>query len=79
MGLIEKKFIVDIEKLKTEDINRLRNLYKEGEKHLKYYYETMSAFKNPERRVKTYDTAYYEEVMPIVMSIIRNYEELNSK
>jgi hypothetical protein len=79
MGVVQKQFVVDIEKLKAEDINRLKNLYKEGEKHLKYYNESMSVFKYPERRVKTYDTVYYEQVMPIIIDIIRNYEELNSK
>ena len=69
-----KKFEIDIEKLGSEQISVLKAIHSAGEKHLQYYYSTMSVFKNPANRVKTHDTEYYEQVMPIVTNILRDYE-----
>lgn len=74
--MAEKTFVVDKEKLKGEQLVVLRAIQKAGQKHLSYYHESMAAFQHPERRVKTFDTVYYEEVMPIVIDILRNYENV---
>jgi hypothetical protein len=69
---VERKFIVDVDKLRSEQISVLKAIYKEGTAHLDYYYRTMSAFSNPENRVKTFDTKYYEDVLPIIIDILKN-------
>jgi hypothetical protein len=71
MENIKDKFKVDIEKLKTQNISVLKAVLREGERHLRYYYSTMSVFKHPESRVKTQDTVYYEEVVPIIVEILQ--------
>lgn len=72
----EKYKIPPIETFQEMQISVLKAKYKEGEKHLKYYYSTMSVFKYPEKRMKTFDTKYYEEVLPIIAKILREYEQL---
>ena len=76
---IQEKFKVNIEELQTQQISVLRATYREGEKHLKYYYGTMSAFKYPEQRIKCFDTKYYEEVMPEIAKILKAHEQLKQK
>lgn len=73
---IHEKFKVDIDKLRGEQISILRKIYKDGTAHLKYYHSTMSAFKNPHLRIKTFDTVYYEEIMPEVAKILREYDQV---
>lgn len=71
----EKKFVVDVESLRGEQLNILEAIYKEGEKHIREFHERAKAFKYPERRVKCFDTVYYEQVMPIIVEILRNHKE----
>ena len=66
----QSKFIIEIDKLKQQDISVLKAVKREGEKHLEYYYSTMNVFKNAQNRVKTFDTVYYEEVIPIINDIL---------
>lgn len=68
-------FNIDVDSITKEQIKILRAICEEGQNHLKYYHDTMSVFKNPQNRIKTFDTCYYERVMPSVIDIIRNYEE----
>jgi hypothetical protein len=75
MQSIQEKFKVDIDKLRTEQISILRKIYKDGTAHLKYYHGTMSAFINPHLRIKTFDTKYYEDVLPEVSKILREYDQ----
>jgi hypothetical protein len=72
---MNEKFIVDAEKLSVEQTLVLKAIYREGERHLKYYTKTMDVFKNPSARLKCFDTTYYESVMPIIIQILRNREE----
>ncbi len=69
---MEKKedFKIDVDKLKALNISVLKATYKEGEKHLRYFYGTMSVFKHPELRLKAHDTVYYEKVVPIIAEIL---------
>lgn len=81
---MEEKFKVDIEKLRVEQISVLKAIYREGIKHISYYHKSMAAFRNPELRVKTFDTKYYEEVLPIIIDIFQNnypkiYEDLTKE
>lgn len=75
MQSIKEKFKVDIEKLQGEQITILRKIHKDGTNHMKYYHGTMSAFQNPHLRVKTFDTKYYEEVLPEVARILRDFDQ----
>jgi len=70
---VKEKFKINIESLRSSQINVLKAIKKSGEAHLKYYHETMSAFKNPEKRMKCHDTKYFEEVLPIVNEILEEY------
>lgn len=80
MGLelksMEEKFKVDVDALRAEQISVLKAIYKEGVKHLQYYHDSQAAFKHPELRVKTFDTKYYEEVLPIIIDILRNHPKI---
>jgi|JI9StandDraft_1071089.scaffolds.fasta_scaffold00044_65 hypothetical protein len=60
-----------IEHLAEQQIKVLKAIKKEGEKHLKYFYETMKYFTYPERRLKCFDTNYYEEALPRIEEILR--------
>lgn len=75
MQSIQEKFKVDIDKLRTEQVSILRKIFKEGTAHLKYYHSTMHVFKFPDLRIKTFDTKYYEEVLPEVSKILREYDQ----
>ena len=61
---------IEIDQLKETPVPILRAMKKEGERAIKYYYDTMHVFKYPEKRIKTYDTAYFEKVLPIIKSIL---------
>jgi len=79
---MQEKFKIDVEGLRQEQISVLKAIYKEGTRHLHYYHSSMSCFKYPEKRVKTFDTKYYEDVLPIVIDILMNnypkiWEDLN--
>lgn len=65
----------DINTLQDIDISILRKTFKEGEKHMKYYYSTMSAFSNPENRVKCFDTEYYERVLSEIAKLLTEYDK----
>lgn len=67
---IREKFKINLDELKTLQIKHLKLRLKEGERHLRYWNNTMSAFKYPERRVKCQDTKYYEEVVPEIKRIL---------
>ncbi len=75
MANIQEKFKVDLEELKGMQINQLKLRLKEGERHLKYWNSTMSAFKYPEKRMKCQDTKYYEEVVPEIKRILEQLKE----
>lgn len=71
---VKEKFKVNIDSLRATQISVLKAIKKSGEAHLKYYYGTMSAFKFPEKRMKCHDTKYFEEVLPIVDEILKEYK-----
>lgn len=67
---IREKFKVNLGELDSMQVTQLRLRLREGEKHLKYYHSTMSAFKHPEKRMKCQDTKYYEEVVPYIKKLL---------
>lgn len=75
MQSVQEKFKVDLEKIRGSQITILRKIFKDGKEHLKYFHETSKAFQNPELRVKTFDTKYYEEVLPEVARILREFDQ----
>lgn len=75
MQSVQEKFKVDIDKLKSEQVSIIRKIYKDGTAHLKYFHSTMNVFQFPNLRVKTFDTQYYEEVLPEVARILREYDQ----
>jgi hypothetical protein len=80
MENIKEKFkIPEIETLKQEQIMVLKKINREGIRHLKYYHSTMDAFRFPELRVKTQDTVYYEEVLPIIAKILMEHESIKQQ
>jgi len=68
-----EKYKIDIENIHQEKISRLKQVQKAGYKHLDYYHNSMSVFEFPERRVKCYDTIWFEEVLPIVTKILKSH------
>lgn len=68
-------FIIDIEKLRQEQLSVLKAIKLSGEKHIKYFNDTMKAFKFPEKRMKCFDTQYYERVLPEINKILEEYEK----
>ena len=64
-----------IEQLPVQNFKVLRAIKKEGEAHMRYFEQTMSAFKFPERRVKTFDTLYYESVLPVINEILQQHKK----
>lgn len=66
---------VDITKLPEQEIKILKAIKREGERHLKYFYDTMKHFTHPERRVKCFDTKYYEDALPHIERIFRERNE----
>lgn len=72
---IQEKFKVDIDKLRTEQLSVIKSIKREGVAHMSYWYKTMSVFKFPERRVKCYDTMYYEQVLPEVDKILEEFDK----
>jgi mannitol/fructose-specific phosphotransferase system IIA component (Ntr-type) len=73
---MQDKHNVPVDKLKDVPVPLLKAIRKAGEKHLAYYSKTMSVFKHPEKRVKAFDTKYYEEVLPIIKEILDNKTEI---
>lgn len=69
---MQNKHKIDIDKLKETPIHLLEAIVKEGESHIKYFYGTMKVFKYPEKRIKCYDTTYFEEALPIIKEILSN-------
>jgi hypothetical protein len=65
---------IDLENLDQVEIGVLKQVFKNGTAHLKYFFETNIHFKFPERRMKTADTVYYEKVIPIVAKRIKDLE-----
>lgn len=72
-------FTVDLDRLRQEQVSVLKAIYRAGDRHMKYYHDTMSVFKFPERRIKTFDTCYYERVLPEIAKILREYEQQQSQ
>lgn len=66
--------VVDIDKLPEQHIKVLKAIKKEGERHLEYFYSTMKHFKFPEKRMKTFDTKYYEDALPFIDKILKEKE-----
>lgn len=69
---------VDIAQLPEQQIKILKAIKREGEKHLKYYYGTMKHFKFPEKRLKCFDTKYYEDALPHIERILRERSEMET-
>lgn len=69
---------VDIAQLPEQQIKILKAIKREGEKHLKYYYDTMKHFKFPEKRLKCFDTKYYEDALPHIERILREKSEIET-
>lgn len=76
---VKEKYRVNIEKLRELPVSILKTVQREGIKHMKYYNDTMAAFKFPERRIKCYDTKYFEETLPEIEKILIEYEQLKGK
>ena len=66
------KEVISIAELQDQQLNILRAIKREGEKHLKYFYSTMYHFKFPDKRIKCFDTKYYEEALPVIERILRD-------
>ena len=64
--------------LPDQQIKILKAIKREGEKHLKYYYDTMKHFKFPEKRLKCFDTKYYEDALPHIERILREKSEIET-
>ncbi len=73
------KFKVDPSHLQDQQVSVLKALYREGDRHMKYYHSTMGAFKFPEKRMKCFDTKYFEEVMPMIEDILKQHAQLKVK
>jgi hypothetical protein len=69
---MQERLNVPVEQLNEVPINLLKAIKKAGERHIAYYYKTMSMFKYPEKRIKTFDTEYYEKVLPLIKVILEN-------
>lgn len=76
---VNDDFEVDVEGLRREQISVLKAIKRVGERHMKYFHETMAAFKFPERRMKAFDTQYYERVLPEVNKILGEYNKLQQQ
>lgn len=72
---VKEKYKINIDSLRATQINVLKAIKKSGEAHMKYYHSTMEAFRFPEKRMKCHDTKYFEEVLPIVDQILKEYKE----
>lgn len=59
------------EELRTMELKILGAIYREGVRHLQYYVETQKHFKNPQARLKTFDTIYYEQMLPMIIPILK--------
>lgn len=71
MVSIQEQFkVLRPEELKTMELKILGAIYREGVRHLQYYAETQRHFKNPELRLKTFDTVYYEQMLPQIIPIL---------
>lgn len=68
--------MIDVDKLSAEQIFSLQAQYQEGAKHLKYFADTMKHFKFPERRMKTFDTVYYEQHLPEIEQALKQLGKL---
>lgn len=68
------KLEANVDALRSLDISILKNTLKVGRDHLKYFSETMSVFRFPEKRMKCHDTVYYERVVPEIELILKEYE-----
>ncbi len=73
MGALDK-FKLDVDNISKDQIMILKKFKREADKHLHYFYSTMGAFKNPELRVKCFDTLEFEQLLPEVSSIINQFE-----
>lgn len=62
---------LDKNNLSEENLLALKSHLKEGRKHLKYFRETNKLFKNPEKRMKTYDTVQFERTVPELEEIFK--------
>lgn len=67
---------IEVDKLTPDQIFSLQAQYQEGVKHLKYFNDTMKHFKFPERRMKTFDTVYYEKNLPFIEKALRQLDKL---
>jgi hypothetical protein len=56
--------MIEVDKLTPDQIFSLEAQYQAGLDHMKYFNDTMKHFKFPERRLKTFDTKYYEKNLP---------------
>ncbi len=79
MAFTQEKFRIDIDKLGEQQVSVLRALYREGERHMKYYHSTMGAFRYPEKRVKCFDTKYFEDVMPEIKKILDQLNQFKDR
>lgn len=68
---VKQKYTVNLDEIRSQELSILKATYDAGVAHLEYFRKTMSFFKNPELRLKCYDTLYYEQVIPTVISILK--------
>lgn len=68
--------MIDISKLTPDQVFSLEAQYQEGVKHLKYFQDTMKHFQYPERRLKTFDTVYYEQHLPEIKEALKKLGRL---
>lgn len=65
---------LDCTNLSEEQLIAMKAHLREGRKHLKYYKESEKNFKNPELRLKCFDTVQFEKTVP---ELERIFAELN--
>lgn len=63
--------LTEIQSLAEQQVKVLRAIKKEGERHMEYFDSTMSAFKNPQARIKCFDTLYYEKALPYIDQLLK--------
>lgn len=68
------KYNIDVDNLQNTQVSVLRRVQRDAIAHIKYFYDSMSAFKYKERRVKCHDTKWFEEMLPIVSKVLKEYD-----
>ncbi len=68
--------MIEVDKLTPEEIISLKAQYKLCIEHIKYFNDTMKHFKYPEKRIKTFDTMFYEKNIPEIRQALQSLGQL---